>query len=179
MNSQEYRKMYVSGPKKDPRRQLQGAINRAQGGAFENAIEASCIYYKIKKRAFIEKTPEPMKILRRLLDGFLCCFLKPAQPDYKGTLAGGRAICFEAKNTEADKIPESRVTPAQKDALDNHLELGAACFVVISLGMQNFYRVPWKDWRSMKERLGRKYMNASDLEPYRLKFESGVIKFLD
>lgn len=175
----DFKQEYEGKPRKDPRRQLQGSINKAQGAAFENYISAACKYYEIKKTAFIEKTPEPMKVLKRLQDKFLCCFLKPAQPDYKGTLSSGRAVCFEAKATYSDKIEQSRVTPEQERALDQHFSLDAICFVLVAIKMQSFYRVPWEDWKNMKELFGHKYMGENDLQPYKIKIWNGVIKFLE
>ena len=48
------------------RAHLQGKVNRAQGAAFEDIIEASCLQYKLEGEAFIEKTPEPMKVIQVL-----------------------------------------------------------------------------------------------------------------
>lgn len=165
----------------DPRRQIRGAQSRAAGIAFEGLVRASCEMYKNRRTAFIEKTPEPMKILGvidRLRGIFKCCHEKPAQPDFKGTLAGGRSVCFEAKHTECDRIEQDCVTEQQKDALDLHHALGAHCFVLVSLGMQNFYRVPWLEWRSMKEKFGHKYMSAAELEPRHVPVLGGMILFL-
>ena len=80
---------------KDPRRQLQGKQSRDMGKRFEERIERSFNYYDFTGFASIEKTPEPMKILRRLEKGrFVACFLKKAQADYKGTVKGGRTVIF-------------------------------------------------------------------------------------
>lgn len=163
------------------RAQLQGKVNRAQGAAFEDVVNASCLYYELQGEAYIEKTPEPMKVIQamdRSRGIFKAVFQKPAQPDYKGTMKGGQAICFEAKHTEADRIKQSAVTPEQRDALDKHQAMGAYCFVLVSLG-HRFYRVPWSHWKAMKTFCGHKYMNQKDLEPYEVFYIAGVIRFLD
>lgn len=160
---------------------LQGKVNRAQGESFEGVIEASCLQYKIEGDAFIEKTPEPMKVIQaidRSRGIFKAIFQKPAQPDYKGTLAGGRAVCFEAKMTSTDRIKQDAVTREQWDALDEHEAMGALCFVLVMLG-HRAYRVPWECWKTMRDLFGHKYMNEKDLEPYQVQYKNGAIRFLD
>ena len=162
------------------RAQLQGKVNRAQGAAFEDAINASCLYYELQGEAYIEKTPEPMKIIQvldRIRGIFKAVFQKPAQPDYKGTMKGGQAVCFEAKHTDTDRIKQSAVTPEQRDALDKHQAMGAFCFVLVSLG-HRFYRVPWDTWVTMKARYGHKYMSQEELEPFQVEYRDGAIRFL-
>lgn len=163
------------------RAQLQGKVNRAQGAAFEDVINASCIYYDLQGEAFIEKTPEPMKPIRainRQRGTFEAVYEKQAQPDYKGTMKGGQAVCFEAKHTDTDRIKQSAVSSQQEEALDKHQAMGAYCFVLVSLG-HRFYRVPWSHWKVMKIFCGHKYMNQKDLEPYEVFYIAGVIRFLD
>lgn len=163
------------------RAHLQGKVNRAQGAAFEDIIEASCLQYKLEGEAFIEKTPEPMKVIQvldRVRGIFKAVYTKAAQPDYKGTMKGGRSVCFEAKQTSTDRIKQDAVTDDQWDTLDEHEAMGALCFVVVSQG-HRAYRVPWTDWKDMKRLCGHKYMNAQDLEPYQVVYTNGVIRFLD
>lgn len=176
----EYKNIVSGAP--DARRQLIGAQSRAAGEAFERMVIAACELYKNRGVAYIEKTPEPMRVLAALdrKHGiFKAAFTKRAQPDFKGTLAAaGRAVCFEAKHTDAGQIKQDAVTAEQADALELHSRLGAMCFVIVSLGMQNFYKVPWAHWKNMRERFGHKYMNAADLAPYRIKNVGGNILFL-
>lgn len=181
MSLEQYREEFAVDRAADPCRQAMGAQNRAQGQSFEKLIIDSCELYKGRGAAFIEKTPEPMKILsviNRLKGIFKACFEKRAQPDFKGTLAGGRSICFEAKETSKERIQQSAVTPEQARDLDLHQQLDAECFVLVSLAMQNYYRVPWTIWRRMKSAFGHMYMNAEELEPYRVNFVGGYLLFL-
>lgn len=163
------------------RRMLQGKVNRVQGAKFEDLISDACVYYALKDQAYIEKTPEPMKPVRavdRQRGTFEAIFEKRGQPDYKGTLAGGRAVCFEAKHTDADRITQDAVKPHQAEALDKHSTMGALCFILVSLG-HRVYRVPWVRWKNMKAICGHKYMNEEDLKPYMLGEAFGIIRFLD
>lgn len=162
-------------------RRQTGLQSRIAGEYFEKIIEASLIWYRQSGRAHIEKTPEPMKPLSRpnRKGQFLACYVKAAQPDFKGTLAGGRSVVFEAKHTDGDRIEYGRVTPEQGDALELHHRLGALAFVLVSVGLQDFYRIPWTIWRDMKAIYSRKHIKVPELEQFRVPFMAGVIKMLD
>ena len=165
---------------KDPRRQIQGYKSRAVGKNFEDFITASCKDYDERNVAFIEKTPEPMKIIRPQEAGrFITCFAKSAQPDYKGTLFSGRSVCFEAKHTDSDRILQSAVTEEQEKCLDRHESMGAICFVLVSIQLQHFFRVPWCIWKEMKLYFGHKYMSVDELKQYRVPQLGYKILFLD
>ena len=96
-------------PKKDPRRQMIGAVSKAKGKQFEERLDRAFAYYKAHGFAIIEKTPEPMRPTQNLGNGkFVAFFEKKAQPDYKGTIKGGRTVMFEAKFTTTGKMEQSR-----------------------------------------------------------------------
>lgn len=153
-----------------PEKQLIGSRSRASGAAFEKLIEASCEVYKSRKLAYIEKTPEPMRPISRAdrCGRFTAVYTATAQPDYKGTLPGGRAVVFEAKHTDSDTMKQERVTPAQAEALSMHYNLGALCFVLISI-KDRCFAIPWEVWDNMKKVYGRKYITASDVKEYEVK----------
>ncbi len=154
---------------KDPRRQQQGLINRTRGKQFEARLDTAFEYYKARGSAVVEKTPEPMKPIRNMGQGrFLACYERKAQPDYKGVIKGGRAVMFEAKFTGTDRMEQDRVRPEQGAYLDQHQNLGARCYVLAGFLTGAVYRLPWDDWKGMKERFGRKYVTEADLQPYRV-----------
>lgn len=160
--------------------QIRGKQARVAGGYFENIISASCDYYLSRGLAKIEKTPEPMKPLgaKNRKGQFLACYTKQAQPDYGGTLKGGRSIYFEAKHTDDERIEQHRLTQEQQDDLEAHHKLGAIAFVLVSVSLTDFYRVPWPVWRDMAEIYGRKYMTHAELSHYEVPATAGFIKFL-
>ena len=83
----------------------QNKVNNAQGHFFEQAIKAACALYESRGRATADKTPEPFRVLEKSRDGiFKGRFTARAQPDFQGTLAGGRSIVFEAKYTTTDRL---------------------------------------------------------------------------
>lgn len=157
----------VPQKRKDPQRQLLGKIAREKGKQFEARLDESLSYYAAKGFAVIEKTPEPMRIIKSLGEGrFIACFTGKAQADYKGTIKGGRAVLFEAKFTASGKLEQNRVRDDQADYLDRQHALGARCFVVAGFQSGNVYRIPWDVWTNMKSIFGRKYVTEPDLEQY-------------
>lgn len=160
---------------------LRGARNKANGQDFEKIIEQACEYYSDRGVAEIEKTPEPMKVIGSQGGGkFTSVYEKKAQPDFKGTLKGGRSIVLEAKVTTTGKLEQSVVTEEQGKRLDRHERAGAACYVLVSFGFILFYRIPWAVFKRMKELFGRKYIIPSDnLAEYAVKRNQGVLRFLD
>ena len=161
-------------------RSRKGLQSRTAGEYFENVIEASLDWYLARGTANIEKTPEPMKPLGKpnRKGQFLACYTKAAQPDYKGTLDGGRSVVFEAKHTDTDRIEHSRLTKEQFDKLEIHHNMGACAFVLVSFGLTDFFRIPFEDWRDMKSLFGRKYIRRDECEPYRVAYMAGVVKLL-
>ena len=162
-------------------RHLRGRRSKLTGELFERLIDTSCRYYEDAGVARIEKTPEPMKPLSGMdrRGQFQACFTKAAQPDYKGSLRGGRAIIFEAKHTDGNSISYSRLTAEQFDAMEGYHAMGALCFLLLSFGFADFYRVPWEHWRRMREIYGRKHLKREDLEPFRVRERGNVLYFLE
>lgn len=162
-------------------RSQRGKQSRREGEYFENLISSSLAWYKNKGIAFVEKTPEPMRPLRapNRQGQFLACYTKAGQPDFKGTLIGGRAVVFEAKHTNKEQIDFERLTRKQQDSLEEHDRLGAAAFVMVNIGLDHFFRVPWKVWKNMKQLYGHKHMKLCELEPYRIQYQNGILKLLE
>lgn len=156
-------------PIPDAKRQVTGRINRAAGLAFEERLDLAFAYYKERGFAIVDKTPEPVKIIRRLDGGrFVACFTKKAQPDYKGTIKGGRSVLYEAKFTRTDRLRQEAVNDVQQDYLTRQTELGARCYVLAGFRTGNVYRVPWPVWAAMDKYFGHKYVTEKDLQPYQV-----------
>lgn len=164
----------------DPRRQYMGRRNKATGETFERWIEHSCRHYLDLNIAHIEKTPEPFHITGKDANGVVKGYYeKKGQPDYKGVLCDGTGIIFEAKHTDTGRIKQEVVTDKQWESLDIYEKFGAHCFVMVSMGLSKFYRVPWSVWKQMKDLFGRKYMTEEDLSPYQLKERGCTILILE
>ena len=161
-------------------RRMLGAMSRRRGERFEALIDLSCEGYRISGKADIEKTPEPMKVVRPIGGGkFLAAYEKKAQADYKGVLYGGRAVFFEAKSTERDRMLQSRVTENQAERLNRAQQMGAAVFVLCEI-RGRYFRVPWIVWNNMKTYFGRKYITQADAARYEVKIgKNGALEFLE
>lgn len=164
----------------DPRRQIIGRRNKESGETFERWLSNACEYYLKKDIAHIEKTPEPFHITGKDREGVVKGYYeKKGQPDYKGILCDGTGIMFEAKHTDKDRIQQDVVSETQWKNLDIYEKYGAHCYVMVSLGLRQFYRVPWNVWKNMKESFGHKYMNENELAPYKLKERNCTILILE
>ena len=65
---------------KDPKRQLLGKIARQKGQYFEQRLDSTFDYYRERGYAEIEKTPEPMKVIKPEGNGrFPACYTTKAQ----------------------------------------------------------------------------------------------------
>lgn len=156
-----------------------GLKAKRNGERFERLIEITCAYYEKMGVALIQKTPEPMRVLKELGRGqFKAVFTKKAQPDFAGTLKSGKSAVFEAKHTDGTNIPFSRINEEQERDLRIHDHLGAISFLLISFEMKNFYAVPYKDWMQMKERSGKKSVNQTDLVDYQISTKKGYLNFI-
>lgn len=154
---------------------------KRNGEFFENLITASCIDYAYKGIAYIQKTPEPMKpvkAINRNQGRYLAVYTKKAQPDFTGTLNGGRSVVFEAKHTQNTNIAFDRVSTQQEMDLSKHLKLGAEVFILVSFAAKNFYKIPYDSWLMLKKTIGKKSLNELDLTPYRVSNDGRIIKFL-
>lgn len=160
------------------RQQWQNRVNNAQGHIFEDGIKAACQVYQGSGRAKVDKTPEPFRVMEKHRDGtFTGRFTARAAPDFQGTLQGGRSIVFEAKYTTTDRLKKAVVTDTQADALEDHLQSGAAAGVCAGI-QDRFFLVPWAIWRDMKAHFGHVSVSAAELEPFRVRF-TGAVLFLD
>lgn len=162
-------------------RRFAGKKSKAQGDYFEALIEAGCNFYRDRKVADIEKTPEPMRPIKRLEGGrFVAIFEKQAQPDYKGTLAGGQAVVFEAKSTATDRITQDRVTEDQAERLSRCAKLGGLAFVLCQFASGQVYKLPWSIWENMQGQFGVRYITEETAAPYRCRLTArGEPLFLD
>lgn len=86
---------------------------------------------------------------------------------------------FEAKHTDSDRINQNVVTDTQWKSLDIYEKFGAHCYVMVSVGLMKFYRVPWDVWKKMKELFGHKFMTEQELDPYRLQEKQCTILILE
>lgn len=169
----------------DPARQLQGKMNRELGKNFEDTVDTICQLYEYNGLARIEKTPEPMKVLKYLDQGrFEAVFEKDAQPDFKGTVKGGRTVVFDAKFTESDRVRYQVLSDHQRETLQKYSELGAMAFILVGFANGKIYKIDINEWTRMKQDFGRLYITQDELDSLNNKEitnrnKNGIVDFLN
>ncbi|MBR2289333.1 MAG: Holliday junction resolvase RecU [Clostridia bacterium] len=164
---------------------MQGKINRELGKIFEDTVDTICQVYELNGLARIEKTPEPMKILKYIDGGrFEAVFEKSAQPDFKGTVKGGRTVVFDAKFTEADRIRYQALSDHQRETLLKYSELGAMAFILVGFANGKIYKIDINEWLNMKQDFGRLHITQEELDNLNNKEittrnKNGVVDFLN
>lgn len=158
---------------------MRGYKSKYNGARFELIIEHACSVYAHRGIAMIEKTPEPLKMIRAGRGNeVIAVFEKKAQPDFQGTLQGGKSIVFEAKHTNDNNIKFDRITPTQHKYLTKHELLGASVYIIISFNFKRFFLVPYYHWVCLGESLNKKSVNGQDLKKYEIDLERGFLDFL-
>ena len=159
-------------------RRYRSLQNNGYGKNFEKSISDACDYYRINKIADITKIDEPFRVIQLYKGGkFKGQFTKNANPDFEGTLKGGRSICFEAKYTTTDRINKSVISKKQEEVLTNKTDLGG--YTGVCVGIQDkYFFIPWQVWQDMKAIYGRQYLKAEDIGEYEVIFRQGI-RFLD
>lgn len=161
-------------------RRLAGSKARTHGERFESLIERTCRSYSREGVAEIRKTPEPLRVVQPLGKGqFRAVFTKKAQPDFQGTLTGGRSVVFEAKHTQTTNLPFDRVNPEQARDLDTHHKMGALCFILVSFKFEDFYAIEWQEWLNLANKSSKKSFNKEDAKRFKIEPEGLKLPFLD
>lgn len=156
-----------------------GLKARSNGRQFEHVIDVTCQMYQKKGVGMIQKTPEPMRVLKNQNNGqFTCVFEKKAQPDYTGVLKRGKSIMFEAKHTDGKLFPFNRINDEQWKTLKTHHALGGQTYVVLSFNQWGYYSVPFGDWIQIVSTIKKKSVNVGDLAAYRVPYTHGFVDFL-
>lgn len=152
----------------------QGKTAKRNGKEFEKLLDNYFLYLKKIKVCVIEKTPEPFRYIKPLNANsygmFIATFTKPAQPDFKGTLAGGRAIVLEAKSVASDRINLSVLTKQEKEDLILYSQLGAISGVIVkSQQLNNIYFFPTDFFCNIYELTGYKHIEFENAKGFILK----------
>lgn len=175
MSAAEYRKSLGGG---NANLSYKNRISSDNGRSFEELIKKGCEYYARDGRAIISKVHEPYIVTRILQGGsFLGRFTGRAEPDFKGTICGGRAIAFEAKSTQKTRINRIALTNEQMRWLSAQYSIGALTYVCVNI-QDKFFMIPWTVWRDMRKIYKRHYLTAEDIPQYQVQF-NGTLKFLD
>jgi len=152
------------------------------GSRFEALIERACDRYREDGMAVIYKNSEPLKPRNKLGKGgaVSAYYQKKSVPDFTGVLKGGRAIMIEAKHvTGSPSMPFSRLQEHQEQYLIDFEAMGARTYVLIGFDMTDFYMIPIDDYLNFKENNGKKSLNKSEIEMYRVHNDKKGLNFLE
>lgn len=175
MSAAAYRKTLCGG---NAEVSYKNRISSDNGRSFEEIIKKGCEYYAESGRAVISKVHEPYIVTKILQGGvFLGRFTGRAEPDFKGTIYGGKSIAFEAKSTQKTRINRIALTNEQMRWLSAQYSIGALAYVCVNI-RDKFFMIPWVIWRDMRKIYKRHYLTAEDIPQYEIQFD-GTLKFLD
>ena len=197
-SEKEIKEILEAEKEKSEKRAIKNRKSRANGRNFEEEIERGCSFYSENGAALITKVPENRKVVGRTggrTSMMLCVNAQKAQPDFVGTMSGGKSIVFEAKHTDKGRIEYNRVTDYQREMLQKHYQFGAECFVLVGFtseieaGGEKFvssfdfngeteavFMIPWNVWENMQKLVGHKFFTLNDgrsggvLAPYRVRY---------
>ena len=145
---------------------ITNSINRRAGSSSESILESMFEYQFKLGNMYIQKNNEPMKCIKNIGHGkFIAIYTGKSQPDFKGTIKGGRCIVIETKHTSTDRISMSCIDSSKNDEkmyLYNYESMGALCFIAIIFDNANPCMIPFHHFVSMKEIYGRKYMTRDE-----------------
>lgn len=155
-----------------------------RGAAFEFAIEHSNNVYEHLGLALVKKRPTPVKILGTTAGGKVHGHLeKRSTVDYDGTLPGGKAIFFEAKECALpERFPLDSLAEHQYEHLAAAHRLGAVSFLLIEFtARRTVYLVPfktleryWHRWKTDGSR-GTASIPRDELDVYGYVVEEGRV----
>ena len=132
--------------------------------------------------ASVHKIPTNVQITKEL-PGKVIGFKKKGElVDYVGTLLGGHAIAFDAKQTKGKSLPLSNLHDHQYEFLKTWYNLGATTFLIVYFSEEDkYYRLPFKDLRNAWEGAqngGRKSIPLKDFE-IELIYYNGILNYLE
>lgn len=131
------------------------------GKQFEMMIEQANNVYRLKNKALIFKSEPSIKTMRDHEGAFKTpTYAKSNGLDYSGTLAGGRGVFFEAKQTAAVSFPLKQIKPHQIETFRMYEKLDALSFLLVRFSKTGkvFLLPPrtvidlYDDWKKSKER---------------------------
>jgi recombination protein U len=118
-----------------------------RGKALEKSILQANAYYEQQLRAIITQMPTPVNITR-VVANKVSGYLSRSTVDFYGSLKGGRAVYFDAKETNEPRFAvanDTKLHPHQIDYLQRQHLLGALCFLVVEFTAEHeVFIIPWE-----------------------------------
>ena len=105
-----------------------------RGSAFEELVELTNRLYIQKGAAVIQKVPTPItpiEVDNKARSITRAYFEKKSTVDFIG-VAGGLAVCFDAKETKLLNLPLKNIHPHQVEFMEKFAAQGGASFLLVS-----------------------------------------------
>lgn len=78
---------------------------KKRGNSWEKAVEQENTLLYLEKRAFVQRSPDEMRIINTTPNGeYIAIHARRSAPDFQGTLFGGRSVAFDAKRCEGGRF---------------------------------------------------------------------------
>ncbi len=140
-----------------------------RGRALEELLENINAIYRQKGIAVIHKVPTAWLPIRDRRGKITTAKVdKKASVDFLGVYAG-RAVAFDAKHTDGQRMRWDRLEEHQMAFLDAWAAAGGISFVLVGFGLQQLYAVSWDWWRRGYQRhlagKGMASFTTRDLDP--------------
>ena len=112
-------------------------------------IDLFGVRYAATGKAYLIKSPTPIKHLRSLAKGqFVACYAAKGQPDYL-LLAQGRAFLFDAKEFRGNRFPFSSLHVHQFNALCRWEECGGtSALILFASDLRAYFVIPLEAFKS-------------------------------
>lgn len=146
---------------------------RNRGSALEKMAENLCAEADHSRIAFIQRIETPIGLIRDgdKLEAF---HKRKSTLDFRGVLAGGRAISFDCKESSNTRgLPLKYIKPHQVEYIRRALHYGEYAFI-LALVNQQMYHIPgvlvvlaWDCWQEHKGKRGYWLIPVSDMIPVR------------
>lgn len=156
-------------PREKNKNIYRGKRSLNMGNEMEAMIKIAYGKYADEMFADISKSEEPMRISEKISERkYICLKTQQDEPGYKGMLYNGHAVAFEVRHTISDRVERRMILPHQENYMDRCYKMNAIAFILVSLNMERFFRIPWWVWKDMKALYGRKYLKADDIKEFEM-----------
>ena len=117
-----------------------------RGQVLERNVLQAAAYYEMRGEAVIVKMPTPVKVTKKD-KGQVTGYFEKSTVDFYGTIQGGQAVYFDAKETGSGRFAltnEKVMEPHQIKHLDLQHNMGALAFILLDFTAEKeTYCIPW------------------------------------
>ena len=117
-----------------------------RGQVLERNVLQAAVYYEMRGEAVIVKMPTPVNIQKNV-KGLVSGYLQKSTVDFYGTIQGGQAVYFDAKETGSGRFEMTNtkvMEPHQIKHLDLQHNMGALAFILLDFTAEKeTYCIPW------------------------------------